>query len=153
MRQIIVQNQMVIRITRTLKPIVPALLLTMVMTIPACSERDDTGSASQSMREAGESAKGAAVSTGQVFVHAYNGAATAVTDSAITAKVKTTLFNDKLTMSRHIHVTTVAGVVTLHGAVPSREAASRAEQLAQGIVGVQSVKNELTVMPDGSAAN
>jgi hyperosmotically inducible periplasmic protein len=140
-------------VNRNFKSIVPALFLALAMTLPACVEQDDTGSASQSMRAAGESANDAADSTGQVFVHAYNGAATAVTDSAITAKLKTTLFNDKLTTNGNIHVSTVAGTVTLEGAVPSSDAANRAEQLAQGIVGVRHVTNELTIMPNASTIN
>jgi osmotically-inducible protein OsmY len=63
------------------------------------------------------------------------------------------LFNGQLTAAAPIHVTTVAGVVTLDGAVQSTEVADGAAQLAQATVGVASVRNELTVVPDGRATN
>lgn len=144
-----VANKGVIRATRSFKFSLPWLLLTIALALPACVEQEDTGSASQSMQAAGESAQSAAVSTGQVFVHAYNGAATAVTDSTTTARVKTALFNDKLTANGDIHVSTVAGVVILDGTAPSRDAADRAQQLAEDTVGVKNVKNELTLPPPG----
>jgi osmotically-inducible protein OsmY len=144
-------NEAVIKNTRSFKFSLPWLLLAIALALPACVEQEDTGSASQSMQAAGESAQSAAVSTGQVFVHAYNGAATAVTDSTITARVKTALFNDKLTAHGDIHVGTVAGVVTLEGTAPSRDAADRAEQLAQGTVGVKNVKDDLIVPPAENA--
>jgi osmotically-inducible protein OsmY len=43
---------------------------------------------------------------------------TAISDTAITAKVKTALHENKITKDADIHVKTVAGVVTLKGAVP-----------------------------------
>jgi hyperosmotically inducible periplasmic protein len=142
-----VANEDVIKATRSFKFSLPSLILTIALALPGCVEQEDTGSATQSMQAAGESAQSAAVSTGQVFVHAYNGAATAVTDSTTTARVKTALFNDKLTANGDIHVRTVAGVVILEGTAPSRNAVDRAQQLAQGTVGVQNVKNELALPP------
>ena len=95
-------------------------------------------SASQSMHEAGESAESA-------VSHAYKGTATAVTDTALTAKVKTALHDDKATSDADIHVTTVAGVVTLRGKVPSGEVSDRAQAIAQNTAGVKDVKNKLKV--------
>lgn len=139
--------------TPGLRLIVSALLLTLTMALPACVQQQDTGSASLSMHQAGESAKDAVSSTGQVFVHAYQGAATAVDDSTITARVKTALFNDKITTGADIHITTVAGVVTLDGQVPSSDVAERAAQVVQQTVGVKGAKNALTVVSPGSATN
>ena len=77
--------------------------------------------ASESMHRAGESAGNAATSAGHAVEHTYHGAATALKDTAITAKVKTALHENKSTKDSDIHVTTIAGVVTLTGSVPSSE--------------------------------
>ncbi len=113
--------------------LLPMLLLALAMTGPALAQ-----SASQSMHEAGESADSA-------LSHAYHGTATAVNDSALTAKVKTALHDDKVTTGADIHVATVAGVVTLRGKVASSDVSSRAEKLAQDTTGVKGVNNKLKV--------
>ena len=59
------------------------------------------------------------------------------------AKVKTALHEDKLTKEADIHVTTVAGVVTLRGTVPSEQIAARAASVTRGTTGVKDVKNHL----------
>jgi hyperosmotically inducible periplasmic protein len=93
-------------------------------------------SASESMHEAGESAESAAS-------HAYHGTTTAVEDTALTAKVKTALHEDKVTSGAKIHVTTVASVVTLRGSVSSSDVAGHAEEVARNTNGVKGVKNKL----------
>ena len=75
--------------------------------------------------------------------HAYHGTATAVEDTALTAKVKTALHDDAATKDATIHVTTVAGVVTLRGRVASGELSDKAQAIAQNTSGVKSVKNKL----------
>jgi hyperosmotically inducible protein len=95
-------------------------------------------SASQSTHEAGESAESA-------VSHAYHGTATAVTDTALTAKVKTALHDDKATSDSDIHVTTVAGIVTLRGKVPSGDVSDHAQAIAQNTSGVKGVKNKLKI--------
>ena|SRR5208283_1746195 len=93
-------------------------------------------SATTQMKEAGSSAENAAS-------HAYHGTATAVEDTALTAKVKTALHDDAATKDSTIHVTTVAGVVTLRGKVASGETSDKAQAIAQNTSGVKSVKNKL----------
>lgn len=134
--------------TAGLNFVVPALLLTLAAAGPAFAQ-----SASQSMHEAGESTENAASSAGHAISEAYHGTATAVKDSAITAKVKTALHNDKTTQSGDIHVTTVAGVVTLRGTVASSDIADHAQQLAEQTTGVKSVENKLKIATAGNAAN
>ena len=102
-------------------------------------------SASESMHEAGQSAEAAGSDMGQAAKHTYHGAKTAVKDSAITAKVKTALHEDKAVGDADIHVDTVAGVVTLSGNAPSTDAAQHAEEVAQQTKGVRSVKNEISI--------
>jgi osmotically-inducible protein OsmY len=152
-QDVLKEQDAAVKVRRCSRLLVAALVMTMAASMPACVEQPETDSASESMREAGDSAANAASSTGQVFVHAYQSAATAATDSTITARVKAALFNGQLTAAAPIHVTTVAGVVTLDGAVQSTEVAEGAAQLAQATVGVASVRNELTVVPDGRATN
>jgi osmotically-inducible protein OsmY len=126
-----------------LKIVVPVLVLGMAVTAPIFAQ-EDNGSASQSMHRAGESAENAASDTGQAIKHAYHGTATALSDTAITAKVKSALHENKITKGADIHVDTVAGVVTLKGTVSSAETSATAQQVAQQTNGVKEVKNELT---------
>jgi hyperosmotically inducible periplasmic protein len=103
--------------------------------------------ASESMHHAGESAKDAATSAGHAVKHTYQGTATALEDTTITAKVKTALHENKSTKDSDIHVTTVAGVVTLTGTVPSSEISAHAQRMAQETTGVKSVTNQLNILP------
>ena len=93
----------------------------------------------------------AASSAGHAVSEAYHGTKRAVKDTAITAKVKPALHDDKLTKGSDIHVDTVGGVVTLSGAAPSTEAAQRAMQLAQQTTGVRVVKDAITIGPEHSS--
>ena len=119
-----------------MKMITRAAMLSMLLAAFAMSGAAFAQSASESMHEAGQSAESA-------LSHAYHGTATAVDDSALTAKVKTALHEDKVTTGTDIHVTTVAGVVTLRGAVPSEDVKAHAEQVARDTTGVKGVKNKL----------
>jgi hyperosmotically inducible protein len=71
----------------------------------------------------------------------------AVKDSYITAKVKTELTKDRVTVARNINVATEHGVVSLSGTVASAAEKQKAEQNARSIKGVTGVRNELTVRP------
>jgi hyperosmotically inducible protein len=68
-----------------------------------------------------------------------------VDDSVITSKVKTQLANDDFLKSFQISVETYKGVVHLSGFVDSQTAINRAGQIARGVGGVKSVKNNLSV--------
>jgi len=68
-----------------------------------------------------------------------------VDDSVITSKVKTQLANDDFLKSFQISVETYKGVVQLSGFVDSQTAVDRAGQIARGVGGVKSVKNNLSV--------
>ena len=67
----------------------------------------------------------------------------AITDTALTAKIKATLMSDDNIKSSDIHVTTTNGVVTLEGAVSSADAKAAAETAVRSIEGVKSVDNNL----------
>jgi hyperosmotically inducible protein len=67
-------------------------------------------------------------------------------DSWLTTKVKSALAADVgLKTLTGINVDTAGSVVTLKGSVDTAANKSRAEQVARGVEGVSSVKNELTV--------
>jgi osmotically-inducible protein OsmY len=68
-----------------------------------------------------------------------------VDDSVITSKVKTQLANDDFLKSFQISVETYKGVVQLSGFVNSQQAVDKAGQIARGVGGVKSVKNNLSV--------
>jgi len=72
---------------------------------------------------------------------------TNVSDSWITSKTKIALFADSRVPGTSVNVETQKGTVFLRGKVESDAAKSAAEDIAKGIDGVKSVKNELQVVP------
>ena len=69
-----------------------------------------------------------------------------VGDAAITAKIKAEFAKDKAVSAMSINVDTDAkGMVTLKGTAKSKEEAAKAESIAKGVKGVNSVKNEITI--------
>ncbi len=67
-----------------------------------------------------------------------------VDDSVITTKVKAGILNDTtLKAYTEIGVETFKGVVQLTGFVSSAAAQARAVEIAAGVVGVRSVKNDM----------
>jgi hyperosmotically inducible protein len=74
-------------------------------------------------------------------------AKTAVSDTWITSKTKIALFADERVKGTQVSVDTMkGGVVHLRGKVDSAEAKAAAGEIAKGIEGVQSVKNDLQVV-------
>ena len=69
-----------------------------------------------------------------------------VSDSWITSKTKIALFADERVKGREVKVETQNGVVHLRGKVDSNEAKTAAADVAKGIDGVKSVKNDLQVV-------
>ena len=68
-----------------------------------------------------------------------------IDDSVITTKVKSQLAGDDFLKSFEITVETYKGIVQLSGFVDSQNAVDRAGQIARGVQGVSSVKNNLNV--------
>jgi osmotically-inducible protein OsmY len=75
---------------------------------------------------------------------AASGAARAVDDASVTARVKSVLLADAQVKGTKINVDTSNGVVTLGGSVDSASEKARAEQLAQQVDGVKQVHNNLS---------
>ena len=69
-----------------------------------------------------------------------------VDDAAITTKVKAQILNQPGLRSFDIHVETFKGTVRLHGVATSQSAVDKAVEVARGVDGVKSVKNDMRVM-------
>lgn len=76
-------------------------------------------------------------------------AAMAIDDSTITVKVKTAMLADPTLKALQINVDTKDGTVTLAGPVESQAQKDHATQVAQGVSGVNSVDNNLTIKTTG----
>lgn len=72
---------------------------------------------------------------------------TNVTDSWITSKAKIALFADSRVPGTSVNVETQKGTLYLRGKVDTDAAKQAAEEVAKGVDGVKSVKNELQVVP------
>lgn len=68
-----------------------------------------------------------------------------IDDSVITTKVKAAIFNEPTLKATEINVETYKGVVQLSGFVRSQSNINRAEEVARGVKGVKSVKNDMRV--------
>ena len=68
-----------------------------------------------------------------------------VDDSVITTKVKSLLAKDDFLKSFKISVETRKGIVQLSGFVGTQDAVNKADQIARGVGGVKSVRNDLIV--------
>ncbi|WP_297186973.1 BON domain-containing protein [uncultured Porticoccus sp.] len=68
-----------------------------------------------------------------------------IDDTWITTKVKTALVEDPVVKSSEVNVETFKGVVQLSGFVTSKEAMDKAVDIARGINGVTSVRNDMTI--------
>jgi len=68
-----------------------------------------------------------------------------IDDSAITTKVKSAILGDSALKVFQINVETFKGEVQLSGFVDSAEMKTKAGEVARGVSGVKSVKNNLIV--------
>jgi osmotically-inducible protein OsmY len=68
-----------------------------------------------------------------------------IDDTVITAKVKASIFNEPTLKSTEINVETFKGDVQLSGFVAQPQDALRAAEIARGVKGVVSVKNDVRV--------
>jgi osmotically-inducible protein OsmY len=66
-----------------------------------------------------------------------------IDDSVITTKVKAAIFNEPTLKTTEINVETFKGTVQLSGFVSDRADIARAAEVARGVKGVSSVKNDI----------
>ena len=64
-------------------------------------------------------------------------------DTVITTKVKAAILNEPTLKVLQINVETFRGVVQLSGFVSSRDQVNKAAEVARGVAGVTSVKNDI----------
>lgn len=69
----------------------------------------------------------------------------AMSDTEITAKIKSILLNEPGLKSLKITVETIKGIVTLSGTVNNQENSDKAVKLAESVDDVKSVKNTLVI--------
>jgi hyperosmotically inducible protein len=82
-----------------------------------------------------------------------DGVGAAVSDTGITAKVKSSFVGDDRLKGSHIKVVTTNGVVTLTGTAPTSDSKSAAEELAQSVKGVRSVDDQVSTPASGGTAH
>ena len=75
----------------------------------------------------------------------HEGTGEYVDDSVITTKVKAAILNERTLKVAEINVETFKGVVQLSGFVSSQAAANKAVEVARGVGGVKSVKNDMRI--------
>jgi hyperosmotically inducible protein len=71
-------------------------------------------------------------------------------DGWITTKIKSEFATDKLVSATNIHVNTDNGVVHLSGTAKNQDEVNRAVQIARGVKGVKSVRNEMQIQGVGA---
>ena len=86
---------------------------------------------------------GTLVTTGCASSPTQSSAGEVIDDSVITTKVKAAFVEDKAVAAMNINVETYKGTVQLSGFANSAAEMSRAVELARGIKGVKSVKNDI----------
>lgn len=84
---------------------------------------------------------------------ASTGASEASNDAQITSKVNSAMTQEERLRAANLEVEAKDGVVTLKGKVASEQAKERAAELARGVEGVQSVRNELEVDQQAAAGS
>ncbi|HTI48743.1 MAG TPA: BON domain-containing protein [Casimicrobiaceae bacterium] len=88
----------------------------------------------------------AANTTNSTTTNTSSSAHEAMSDAAITTKVKAEFAKEKNVSATHIKVDTDNGVVKLSGTARSQQEADRAAQLARDTKGVTSVENDIQVV-------
>lgn len=73
----------------------------------------------------------------------HEGTGEYIDDTVLTTKVKAAIFNEPTLKSAEINVETFKGVVQLSGFVSSAAAEQKAVEVARGVAGVKSVKNDM----------
>lgn len=75
----------------------------------------------------------------------HEGTGEYIDDSVITTKVKAAVLNEESLKSAEINVETFKGVVQLSGFVSTQTDINKAVEVARGVKGVTSVKNDMRV--------
>ncbi|MBR9908340.1 MAG: BON domain-containing protein [Gammaproteobacteria bacterium] len=119
-----------------------------MLALSACSqqEQEETREEAQTaLEQATEATQRAAEDAADFARESADRTSDFLSDSSITARVKTALFEADQVSASQINVETIDGHVVLSGVVATASEADLAEQLAEGIEGVKSVENDIEV--------
>ncbi|WP_404409371.1 BON domain-containing protein [Pseudidiomarina marina] len=131
---------------KTLQALILASLAALVLSACSQQEENDTREKAQSsLEQATEATQQAASDAADYTRETAERTGDFLSDSAITARVKTALFEADQVSAGNINVETINGHVVLSGVVATSEEAELAAQLAQGVEGVKSVENDIEV--------
>ena len=134
--------------------------LAAAVSLSACNRTDDGKTAGQKVdssvakvekkaEEMGADARAAGEKAKNSTAGAMDTVATKAKDAVITTSVNAELAKDAKLSALKINVDTVEGRVALRGTAPDADSRDRASKLAQGVDGVKSVDNQLTVSSKG----
>ncbi len=110
-----------------------------------CDRKPADQTAGETMNNTVSETKQNARELGDTIEQKADQAGQALDDTAITTSIKTKYFADDTLKGLDISVETADGVVTLTGEVQNDDARSLATTIAQGVDGVTSVNNQLTI--------
>lgn len=114
------------------------------LALAGCSE-EDKQRAQDTTNDVVEETKEAGQAAAEYTRDAAEKAGDYMSDAAITARVKTALAEADQVSAMDINVETINGNVVLSGVVMSDAERDLAEQLAEGIDGVESISNDIEV--------
>ena len=123
---------------RTLSVVLITGIAAAGLTLSACHKKQPSP---------GQQMEQGAKQMGQGAEHAASEAGQAVTDSAITSRIKAQLAADQGLSGFDIHVGTDHGVVTLSGTVDNESESANAARIATNTDGVKGVINNIKVSP------
>jgi osmotically-inducible protein OsmY len=129
--------------SKMMSKLATALLVTGLAIAPAASYANDTMKPGATNAQTGTSAG--------MTTHTTKAGA-AVSDAAITTKVKAKFAADRQVSATNIHVDTDNGVVKLTGTAKSQDEAMKAADIAKATEGVASVDNAIQVGASGTAS-
>jgi hyperosmotically inducible protein len=133
--------------SKMMSKLATALLVTGLAIAPAASYANDTTKPGANAQTGTSSMQGQSGMT----THTTKAGA-AVSDAAITTKVKAKFAADKQVSATNIHVDTDNGVVKLTGTAKSQDEAMKAADIAKATEGVASVDNAIHVGASGTTS-
>ena len=121
------------------------VLLSFFLALAGCEQKGTAEKAGEKVDQAAEKVGEKIESVKEAIDDKAEQTGEYMNDAAITAKIKADILSDPLLKSLQINVITTNGVVTLSGIVDSQQSIERAMQIAQSVMDVKSVENDLAV--------
>ncbi len=124
------------------------LSLLAVFGLTACSPQQEKPSSEQSQssyEQAKQATQETATDAMEMGRETLEETGDFISDSAITARVKTALWDIESLRDSTINVETINGTVVLSGVTIDDDARELAEQIASGVEGVKNVENDIVI--------